>query len=106
MAGLRSIVRWFLLVVLAASVPPARGAETASGKKHALLIGVNKYDADGFSNLDFAENDAEARHDQAFIVFDVDAVGGKAKMERCLRKTPVTVRNWRTVTKLIELSTT
>ena len=28
-----------------------------------------------------------------------------AKMERCLRKTPVTVRNWRTVTKLIELST-
>jgi len=27
------------------------------------------------------------------------------KMERCLRPTPVTVRNWRTVTKLVELST-
>ena len=26
------------------------------------------------------------------------------KMERCLRPAPVTVRNWRTVTKLIELS--
>ena len=25
------------------------------------------------------------------------------KMERCLRPTPVTVRNWRTVTKLVEL---
>ena len=27
------------------------------------------------------------------------------KMERCLRPSPVTVRNWRTVTKLVELST-
>jgi uncharacterized protein (DUF1697 family) len=27
------------------------------------------------------------------------------KMERCLRPTPITVRNWRTVTKLVELST-
>jgi uncharacterized protein (DUF1697 family) len=26
------------------------------------------------------------------------------QMERCLRPTPVTVRNWRTVTKLVELS--
>jgi uncharacterized protein (DUF1697 family) len=26
------------------------------------------------------------------------------KMERCLRPTPVTVRNWRTVTKLVELT--
>ena len=26
------------------------------------------------------------------------------KMERCLRPTPITVRNWRTVTKLVELS--
>ena len=26
------------------------------------------------------------------------------KMERCLRPTPITVRNWRTVTKLIELT--
>jgi uncharacterized protein (DUF1697 family) len=26
------------------------------------------------------------------------------KMDRCLRPTPVTVRNWRTVTKLVELS--
>ena len=26
------------------------------------------------------------------------------RMERCLRPTPVTVRNWRTVTKLVELS--
>ena len=26
------------------------------------------------------------------------------QMERCLRPTPITVRNWRTVTKLIELS--
>ena len=25
------------------------------------------------------------------------------KMERCLRPSPVTVRNWRTVTKLVEL---
>jgi uncharacterized protein (DUF1697 family) len=27
-----------------------------------------------------------------------------ARMERCLRPAPVTVRNWRTVTKLVELS--
>jgi uncharacterized protein (DUF1697 family) len=26
------------------------------------------------------------------------------QMERCLRPTPITVRNWRTVTKLVELS--
>ena len=26
------------------------------------------------------------------------------QMERCLRPTPVTVRNWRTVTKLVELA--
>jgi uncharacterized protein (DUF1697 family) len=26
------------------------------------------------------------------------------RMERCLRPTPITVRNWRTVTKLVELS--
>jgi uncharacterized protein (DUF1697 family) len=26
------------------------------------------------------------------------------QIERCLRPTPVTVRNWRTVTKLVELS--
>jgi uncharacterized protein (DUF1697 family) len=27
------------------------------------------------------------------------------QMERCLRPTPITVRNWRTVTKLVELAT-
>jgi uncharacterized protein (DUF1697 family) len=26
------------------------------------------------------------------------------QLERCLRPTPVTVRNWRTVTKLVELA--
>jgi formylglycine-generating enzyme required for sulfatase activity len=34
-------------------------AQTSTGKKHALLVGVRKYDSDKFEDLQFTENDVE-----------------------------------------------